>query len=403
MADLNMAYSSSAALIWLTLCYKLYGLRRVAGDHMRQTVCVTLFFIAALLTSSAPAMIEFVDRASGIPNLGLLISFSITVALAASARVLIAYWHDPPTRATVTARRWMLAYMSITLCMIVLFFSGDSPVERSTDFETYYATTPLIAEFSLCYLLAQVIALSNIIWRCCYWARVAERLWLKRGLYLIIAGSICGVAVSVTRITAMGARWAGADWDELNTKASVVLALLGLPAAALGFVLPVVGERVTSVLQWLAYYRFYRRLNPLCGALRRAAPSIVLPVHIPWWSLDLRLTRRLAEINDGRLAVRPYVDQRVQSHARRLGRQTGLSGMELEASVEAACLMSAIVAKETGIESENQGLQEEYASGAESSNGVDELVWLSKVSNAFGRSEIVAEAVMQALGGGAVA
>ncbi|CAM5524074.1 hypothetical protein SHIRM173S_11122 [Streptomyces hirsutus] len=44
-----------------------------------------------------------------------------------------------------TARRWILAYTGVLAGVAVTFALGDAPVERRTDLDTYYATTPDLA------------------------------------------------------------------------------------------------------------------------------------------------------------------------------------------------------------------------------------------------------------------
>jgi hypothetical protein len=341
------------------------------------------------MTFSAPETIGFVNRVSGVPNLGILIAFCLVVVLGAAARILIVYWHDPSERLTV--RRWQLVYGAIIVGLVVLFSVGDAPVERRTDFETYYATTPYIVEFTLLYLIAQMVALVSVIRRCWQWAHVAGQPWLKLGLRLIAFGATCGMGVSITRILAVVARWFDANWDYLNSRASVVCALAGLTVGAFGFALPAWGDRLTRVYGWANRVRAYRQLYPLWDAMRRAIPAIVLPAPIPWWDFDVRLTRRLAEINDGRLALRSFTDPDVSARAVRLGQEAGLTGADLDAVVQAAGIRAALTAKAASLPSRAEsGTEHRHAHGG--SDGIGELAWLCKVARAFTHSAVVAAA-----------
>jgi hypothetical protein len=291
-------------------------------------------------------------------------------------------------------------YGLVVLAMAVLFWAGDAPVERRTDFETYYATTPFIAEFTLLYLAAQTVALVSVIRGCLRWARLAGDPWLRRGLRLIIAGSVFGLGVSALRGTAMAARWSGANWDALNTVASVVCAMAGLTLGALGFALPAWGEHLTRIRGGVESYRDYRALYPLWNALRTAVPTIVLPARIPWWDLHVRLTRRLAEINDGRLALWSRTDWHVVRCAQALGHQRRLSPVDLAVVIEAALLKGALadLVARRGEPSPSpaaapaDGAAPESARTASAVDGLDEREWLTRVSRAFATSPIVAEA-----------
>lgn len=391
MTERTIAYYSCAIPIWITFVYKLYDLRRGTRDPMRLVVCAALFCIAGVLTCSAPATMSFINGVSGVSNLAMLVSFSVVVGLGASGRLLVVYWHDASAQSGVTAKRWVIAHVVVILVMVALFLAGDAPVERRTDFETYYATTPFIVEFVLIYLLAQAVALVSVVWRCWQWARIVGQPWLRRGLYMIATGALCGIGVSACRTTAVVARWFGRNWDQVNTHLSVVFAIVGLSLAALGFALPTWGRHLSRLRGWLGRYHGYRSLYPLWDALRTATPTIVLPVRIPWWDFELRLTRRLAEINDGRLALRPHVDQRVAARAAQLGEEAGLSEADLAAVVEAARLRGAMAAKAADIEHRPGGEPHHHPLGA--ADGIDELTWLSAVSRAFRHSPLVVEAV----------
>src|SRR5262249_25076923 len=132
----------------------------------------------------------------------------------------------------------------------------------------------------------------------------------------------------------------------------------------------------------------YRRLYPVWDDLRQAVPVIVLPASLPWWDLELRIARRLAEINDGRLALQAYIEPDVRVLARRLGQGAGLAGADLEAVVEAASLKVGLLAMAAG----RRPIQlDEAALGhvVPDAYGTSELEWLSRVAHAFAKSEIV--------------
>ena len=274
----------------------------------------------------------------------------------------------------------------VILAMAILFFSGRDQVERATDFETYYAKTPGVREFVILYLVAQATPLVIVAWRCWKWSRIIDPSWLRRGLVSISLGAMCGMMVSGTRLISVIARWLGSNLDDLNVKASVAFSILGLPMAALGFVLPIWGKHLTRAQNWIIRCGCYRSLYPLWDALRQATPGIVLPVKIPWWSFELRLTRRLAEIHDGRLALRPYMDQTAPKPALQLAQEEHTPESDREAAVEAVRLKSAIVAKATRLECAGHGPA--YRHIGDSSGGTGELAWLCKVSRAFAHSPV---------------
>lgn len=382
MSDRTLAYWSCAAVAWIIFTFRLRDLLRAPRDRMRWAVCATLFACASIMTWSAPAAISALNQASGIPNLAALVSFSLVVVLGAAARVLVAYWQNDADRASAIARRWLIAYSLVILALVILFALGDAPVERRTDFEVYYATTPYIAQFVLLYLTAMAVALVSVAWRCWHWSRTVGPPWLRRGLRLIAVGSVFGIGVSTSRTMAVVARWFGGNWDALNVSVAAVLAVCGLAVAATGFALPAWGGHLSRAAGWAGRYRAYRRLYPLWDALRRATPAIELPTRIPWWDLELRLTRRLTEINDGRLALRHHIAPGVTERARRRGQEAHLTGIDLDAAVEAARLQAALAAKKAGLTFPVPA-DEPHQNTSRAADGTSELAWLDALARAF--------------------
>ncbi|WP_338146189.1 MAB_1171c family putative transporter [Streptomyces boncukensis] len=390
----SVGYWACAVPLWLVFASKAIELTRAWHDPMRRAVCATLLSCAAIPTLTAPAAMGAVNDLSGVPNLGIFVVFSLGITLAASVQVLVVYWQEPDGQSAVVARRWIAGYGGVLLGMSGLFWAGEAPVERRTDFETFYADTPYISEFVLLYLTAQAVAMVSVSRRCLRWARLAGDPWLRRGLRLIATGAAFGAGMSVARGLAMAARWLGGNWDVLNTRVSVLCTLLGLLLGVLGFALPAWAGHLVGPREALRSYRGYRELYPLWNALRTAVPTIVLPARIPWWSVQLRLTRRLAEINDGRLVVWPLTDQRVALRARRLGRQAGLSAAEQSAAVEAALLKGALDARRAGADGGSaKEPPPEPADPVAVPGGLSELEWLTLVGRAFAGAVATAAAL----------
>ena len=387
MDDRTVAYWSSALFLWPVFAWNTWRLIRRPRDIALRCVCVVVFCCAAIMTVSAPESIGFVNRATGVPNIAALLSFSLVVSLGAAARILVVLWQGGQASQSATVRRWVLGFALVIAAMTVLFAAGSAPVERRTDFEAYYARTPFIAEFVLLYLIALALALVRVIQLCWSWARIVGRPWLRRGLRLVAIGCVFGLGVSLSRGAAMAARWTGHSWEVLNTVVSAVCAVCGLTLGALGLVLPAMAARAARLGAGIRHFRDCRRLLPLWRALSQAVPAVVLPTPLPWWDQELRLARRLAEINDGQLALGTRWDCAVAERARGLGRRAGLSGLELEAAVEAARLRSAVAGRLEGIGAEPDG------AGPAGAADRSELVWLNAVAKAFDRSPVVAAAV----------
>jgi hypothetical protein len=126
----------------------------------------------------------------------------------------------------------------------------------------------------------------------------------------------------------------------------------------------------------------HRELYPLWSALREINPEIAFnPApsefrdRLRVKDLDFRLYRRIIEIRDGRLALRPFLDAEVARQAREDALQSGLTDSDMEAAVEARVLAA-------GIESARQKRQPANVLAASQDGGKDfmsEVEWLLRV------------------------
>ncbi|GAA3113498.1 hypothetical protein GCM10020254_69800 [Streptomyces goshikiensis] len=86
--------------------------------------------------------------------------------------------------------------------------------------------------------------------------------------------------------------------------------------------------------------RVFLRLGPLWRALREATPAVAAALPVPWWDVELKATRRVAEVQDGRLALRPYRNPDVARAAAARASALRLAPAKVAAAVEAAVLGS---------------------------------------------------------------
>jgi hypothetical protein len=108
--------------------------------------------------------------------------------------------------------------------------------------------------------------------------------------------------------------------------------------------------------------------------------------------LNYRLYRRVIEIRDGLLALRPYRDSEGRMRVLQCGKAAGLTGDELRAAVAAAQLKAALIAKaEGGVPATSMGSADdreifELCRG----NGLAaEAAWLAQIARAY-RGSLVA-------------
>lgn len=222
---------------------------------------------------------------------------------------------------------------------------------------------------------------------------------VRAGLRLIVLSAGVGVlwalwsVEDVVRVLLTGRQ----DIDEDTV--SVVLSSACLALGALGATTTAWWAPAAGPAQWLRARRTHRALRPLWSALCEAAPEISLgspgpplgtrtgmgPASRPRFALY----RRVIEIRDGCLAMRPHVHPRVPSWVAEQTEDTAVR----DAAVLAVALDTAAETAKGGAGPRAQGGR---ATEAEVSVGVggsldDEAAWLLRVSRAFASSPVVRE------------
>ncbi len=253
-----MVNYASCAVLWLGLAAKAPDLVRHRRDPYLRAICAVLALAGLCFLLGAPPTVGAVNDLSGVPNLAAPLTYASVTAYSAAAQVLVVHWRGGP-RVRAVARRWMLAYALVVLGIAVSFALGDAPVERRTDLDLYYATTPFIGQMIVLYLLGHLAAVTVTTVSALRWAR-RVRGPLRLGLTVLGAGALCNAGYSLSKLAAVAARWTGRDWQVLVTDVS--------PTAAAGSaVLTVTGVLIPlAVPGWARRRRArraYLRLEPL--------------------------------------------------------------------------------------------------------------------------------------------
>lgn len=133
-------YASCGAL-WLGLLVRAPDLLRHRRDPYLRSICAVLGLAGLCFFLGAPPTVGAINRLGGVPNLAAPLTYAAIIAYGAASQVLVVHWRGGPG-VRRTARRWILAYTGVLAGVAVTFALGDAPVERRTDLDTYYATTP---------------------------------------------------------------------------------------------------------------------------------------------------------------------------------------------------------------------------------------------------------------------
>ncbi|MFZ3493480.1 MAB_1171c family putative transporter [Streptomyces sp. 5.8] len=382
-------YYTPAAAMAIALAFKLPALRTNWRDPLLRSVCALLTLAGAIFTFAAPPTIEAVNRWTGITNFTALFVYCLITAFSAACLVLIVNWRGgPPEETRRVSRAWILGYSAVIVALTVLFVLGDTPVERLRDFDTHYANTLFIREMIALYLVAHNVAAFVMVAMCWRWS-LQVRGWLRVGLVIIVIGYVFNLCYDATKMTAVVARWTGHDLDWLSTSVAPPVASIGANVSAVGFVLPLVLQRLSDSWQ---YWSTYRRLGTLWREVRIYGPKGVPSVRMAWWSaLELRMIQRESDIHDGFLHLGPYFDQSHRDDALARAFAAGADEETARAVADAAMVAAAVRARGADPEGRVIGASEEGAPPA--TDGPRDLV---RISHALRNSPVVAECRRQA-------
>lgn len=385
-----------AVAAWAAVAFKWPALRSSGRHPAVAANILALAMLSCATTLLIPPVYEFVSGGLGLPHGARLLSDCARMGMCWGATtILLIQTHD-----AVTARRRMLRRLGVLgvvlAALVVAFLGGDfDDAAAGNDFVAAHADDPALAVYLgivVAVLGAVTAEVAYYCWR--YGNELAGDL-MRVGLHYIAAAGVLGVLYSVYNAAYVALRLNGADRDVLGNSEVVSEVLLGLAtlAIALGNTLPDWGERVAGAARARA---LLAELEPLWSDLRHATPAIeLLPTRArlsPRLSLrdqDMRLYRRLIEIRDGRLALRPYMS--AADAARVRVEAAGTSPADLPALLEAGTLAAALDAKARGrLAPDPIG---DVDPGAPLGGGDDvdtELAWFRQVAGFYAHSPVVA-------------
>jgi hypothetical protein len=335
-------------------------------------------------------------------NITIILSHASVIILTVAQQVVLMYWAHPPDLARRQARKRIIAY-SIALALLITIFLLILPEQRQGTSETssllnlhnpHYALYLVL--FVTATAIGQMVALRGSL----QYAKVAHSRWLRCSMWTVTVGAMLILVYSTMRLTQivgvqMGvnmAPWNPAQW--ISGDIGSLLELLGLTA-------PGWGPWLSTRHRWIRNIHYFHRLRPLWAALYEAAPEIAL--HAPrsriadlmiLWDIDYRLYRRLIEIFDGELVLRPHFDPAVAEAAVRRAHQSGSTGDRLRATVEAIQLHAALHAKANDMHRPSNSEISKISNL--SYDLADETKRLVLVSDAFVSSVVMADTIIEA-------
>lgn len=135
---------------------------------------------------------------------------------------------------------------------------------------------------------------------------------------------------------------------EAEGAAAKVLVAVGALLVAVGSAATATSQRATELRDWRRDYEAHRRLYPLWADLVAAVPTVALDPATGQWQdasrirdLHLRLYRRLIELRDAWLALRPFMDDDLAKAVTPVSSQLDVAD---RAALEAVMLRAGVLA-----------------------------------------------------------
>ncbi len=377
--------AAPAALAWGAVAYKLPSLARSPAAPALRAYFRALLCLAMSMTLLVPTLYRMVGTWTGEPNAARLFSDCIGLVMAWNAVTLLLYQAhgDDPPGAQRLARRRPLVLVAILVAEVTLFVLAPLDVP-AVDFVARYGDEPSAVAYLALGLSAigwMTIDVARACWR--HGAKLEGDL-LRFGVRWVAAAGVLGFLYAAYNVAYIVAKLAGVG--ALPAPTGVSRALLGSATAliAIGSTMPDWGHRVS---RWARHYRALRRLHPLWTELCRAAPHVALAQPpsafvdaVQVRDIEFRLYRRVIEIRDARLALRPYLHHAAGVAADAAARRCGLSGRAADAFVEATNLAAAARARAAGATA-GQDAESGPPNGGQTFD--DELAWLLLVAEHF--------------------
>ncbi|WP_066956644.1 MAB_1171c family putative transporter [Streptomyces lushanensis] len=373
--------------------YELRLARRGGSSSAVRMLCWFGLTMGAAMVLLAPTTVTAAQHlvpgaAPGFHLVGRELEMAATAFLPQAALRLTP---RPPGR--MAGRRHLGATAAVLAVCPVLFLLARPEVAGGT-VTTDASGWPWFAAFDSVFTLYTLFCLGLFTVPVVLHARGLPPGPLRTGLRLICAGAVVGLAWGLWGLAAVvsmvRSHRQGAGLDPV----AVALGTCCLVLAALGVTAARWGPALTAPAGWLRPYRELRALEPLWSALHTVVPGTALGVSRRWTgrvdprAAEFALYRRVVEIRDGYLALRPYLDPRIELWVEGALIRFPVPPAGVAATVEAATIAAALESARAGRTYGHGGAGASGATAGLASPPAEDTVdaeaaWLIRVAEAF--------------------
>ncbi len=364
----------------IAVFYVIYAAVRMQRDRTLTRAMPVLCMLAAAaalaLTAASPALLQVRPAQPAI-------------AWATSALGLLATWCFLAVLATVTGDTGSHPAL---LAIPVLGAASAGLLQVALRAVPGAGTRPglpfLAGELVLLtYYCPALWRIATLAWRCSRRTHVRH---IDMGMRAISFAAAADLALILLRTAATIERSSGTPVAEPEITAiavaQAVVAIQVIGGATVSIWFPGLAMLSRQGLLWCAYWR----LHLLWATLRHAVPQIELPRQPGTrFNVRYRLHRRVIEIRDAQLILKPYWRSDISDQAAAAARSARLTPERRRAVVEAAVIVTALDTWQQDTPARYGGTSPEHASAALSNNLRAEATHLILVSQAMRHSRIV--------------
>lgn len=316
------------------------GTPRPTGTWAMGALLASFAFAFASYSPLFEHMVEAV-----VPHVARLLSNSASLAAATSVLALSfqVNLQELEARRRIRLR---LALLGASVLGMSVLFTWEQLTHRSPQ---------IYALYLLVFISYLSFAIIDFLRQALEQSKSTRRSSVRIGLRTAAAGCLFALVYAAYKLTILFSLGLGFHLLSAHSECSSFVATrcifsVDSPALAvllicLGLTLPAVVYPITQARRHRWEIRSLDALDPLWQDLSAAMPEIVLPAGAldeePATDADFILQRRVIEISDGILALRPYRSQHVQdAAAQSAGRATGGNAAVVEAAIIEAALAS---------------------------------------------------------------
>jgi len=372
------AVAAAAATLWLLVGVKFAGTIR-SGSSPARWLLATFAFLALGITIFIPAVEQRLTAAAPVEQIKEPLARTAIIAAAFCAQTLLSLTGDPISWAR-RRLRWGICAAALGVLWVTFALGPASP---SAQFGSHPVHDVSMTLFILAFLTYLAYAVATVMTGCWRYAHPASGV-MQWGLRLISVGCAASLAYVVVKLMAIVGFAAGIPIPpEAEGAAAKALVAVGALLVAVGSAATATSQRASELRKWRRDYVAHRRLYPLWADLVGAVPTVALDPAAGQWQdasrirdLHLRLYRRLIELRDAWLALRPFMDDDLAKAVTPVSGQLDVAGL---AALEAVMLRAGIEA----LPVQQPATRPWTADSASGGSMAEELGWWLAVAQAW--------------------